>query len=221
MLGRLARDPGQRTRIQAAAGLIDSGEAIADLAHARPSVHLRSTAGTSPPGRESRSTARLPADLRRSLPNPVRTQHLRAPGRSSLAWMNIGNVQAVSYYHQLFEALCARYQLVFVGFCFADPYLKHVAVEPITMGAARTMRGPRHVAIIGLSKKAEITHLSGGPFPKGITLYCCSIRLMLQTDGGEDQGPLLEILDRPSRIAPGDSSRGKDAPFPGPRSFKS
>jgi hypothetical protein len=104
-------------------------------------------------------------------------------------------------FHRLFLNLWGQRHLAFVGFSFADAWVRFVAND-VLMTLGTRQASPRHIALIGLREKADDAGFARELFADQYDAAALFYPVVQRADGGEDHGALQSILqdDGPARI---------------------
>jgi hypothetical protein len=96
-------------------------------------------------------------------------------------------------FRRLFDSLWSREHLVFIGFSFADPWIKMAAQEVLTVTGARTL-APRHIAVIGLPQDEDYAPYLRDEIADQLDAEPLFYPVFKTTDGGQDHSQLAALL---------------------------
>jgi hypothetical protein len=96
-------------------------------------------------------------------------------------------------FRRMFDGLRSRGHMVFVGFSFADAWVRFLANDVLTAAGTRTA-APRHVAVIGLPPGHAYAPFDRDLFVNQYDAEPLFYPIRPLLGGGEDHGALVELL---------------------------
>jgi tetratricopeptide (TPR) repeat protein len=98
-------------------------------------------------------------------------------------------------YRRFFESLWTQRQLVLVGFGFADPWIRFLANEGLTITGARDSSGPRHIALLAMEGNETYSPQIRSLFADQYNAEPLFYRVKKGVGGNEDHTEIEAILD--------------------------